>query len=527
MTVEHHCLRLDTQLEFLSAVWDDIGERLQVHQNSLLHVLQFKLQEATRLIDGLIGEPEDEVSSKGLIGKKGHSHKVKYSLFLKERLEKTTKDLEKWHEMFDPSWFLITRISNRNIDRQLTDHRANKSDSVSTMRDLRDELSTNATSAEKASSVFITVANYLGQRKDIPFSSLQISQEREGRKVVIVDTIISNPMAEMNTTRRYIRNLARVLSKTDPLTFGLLTCRGVIEVADQTEIPAKFEMIFNVPHGLHTPKTLRSLLITGDQSYPLTERLDLAKRLANSVMFVHTSQFVHKNIRPDTVVVFENETTPLGAPFLVGFENFRPADGRTYKAGDSLWEKDLYRHPRRQGLLPEEEYVMQHDVYSLGVCLLEIGLWTSFVYWNEKTGLPTPGLALDLAENLSMKDQRKKAFEIKRCLVDIASSRLPSKMGNQYAKLVLFCLTCWDQGDDSFGEESDFVDEDGISVGVRYIEKVVALPFQAFPDGTKQCRSCYRWSRSPFETPKSKGMIKATMRFREVSRDLMQQYGVP
>jgi hypothetical protein len=59
----------------------------------------------------------------------------------------------------------------------------------------------------------------------------------------------------------------------------------------------------------------------------------------------------------------------------MGFENFRPADGNTYLTGDSNWERDLYRHPTRQGLCLQETYKMQHDIYSLGVCLLEIGAY--------------------------------------------------------------------------------------------------------------------------------------------------------
>lgn len=50
--------------------------------------------------------------------------------------------------------------------------------------------------------------------------------------------------------------------------------------------------------------------------------------------------------------------------------------------GDDKWQDNLYRHPERQGKNPEESYTMHHDVYSLGVCLLEIGLWTSFVKYG-------------------------------------------------------------------------------------------------------------------------------------------------
>lgn len=43
---------------------------------------------------------------------------------------------------------------------------------------------------------------------------------------------------------------------------------------------------------------------------------------------------------------------------------------------------DIYRHPKRQGLQLDERYNMKHDIYSLGVCLLEIGLWEPFIVEN-------------------------------------------------------------------------------------------------------------------------------------------------
>ena len=36
--------------------------------------------------------------------------------------------------------------------------------------------------------------------------------------------------------------------------------------------------------------------------------------------------------------------------------------------------EELVPASERQGVHPEEQLVMQHDIYSLGVCLLEIGL---------------------------------------------------------------------------------------------------------------------------------------------------------
>jgi hypothetical protein len=42
----------------------------------------------------------------------------------------------------------------------------------------------------------------------------------------------------------------------------------------------------------------------------------------------------------------------------------------------------LDRHPTRQGTLLEEQYKMQHDIYSVGIVLLEIGLWASLVSYQ-------------------------------------------------------------------------------------------------------------------------------------------------
>jgi hypothetical protein len=39
-------------------------------------------------------------------------------------------------------------------------------------------------------------------------------------------------------------------------------------------------------------------------------------------------------------------------------------------------------------------------------------------------------------------------------------------------EVVVSCLTCLDKGNKDFGDESEFLDTDGILVGVRYVEKV-------------------------------------------------------
>ena len=135
-----------------------------------------------------------------------------------------------------------------------------------------------------------------------------------------------------------------------------------------------------------------------------------------------------------------------------------------------------------------DDYVMQHDVYSLGVCLLELGLWESSVEWGEHDGegmegevvAPLPSAALGLSlEDFDVVDGddekgRKPGFRIKERLVELARRRLPLRMGDRYAAVVVTCLTCLDGNNEGFGgDEAEMEDEDGVLVGTRFIERVL------------------------------------------------------
>jgi hypothetical protein len=135
---------------------------------------------------------------------------------------------------------------------------------------------------------------------------------------------------------------------------------------------------------------------------------------------------------------------------------------------------------------------MPHDIYSLGVVLLELGLWQSFLSYLPPTdpsrpydtadpdaALPPPFLRALEAE----KDTRKRATAVKGALTALATELLPARMGRKYTDVVLLCLQCLDGaggGEDGVGagralggEAEGFVDEDGIVVGVRYIERIL------------------------------------------------------
>ena len=61
---------------------------------------------------------------------------------------------------------------------------------------------------------------------------------------------------------------------------------------------------------------------------------------------------------------------------------------------------------------------------------------------------------------------------LKDYMVHLARTKLPEKVGDRYAEVVVTCLTCLDQ-DNDFGDEDEFTDADEIRVGVRFIETVL------------------------------------------------------
>ncbi len=133
---------------------------------------------------------------------------------------------------------------------------------------------------------------------------------------------------------------------------------------------------------------------------------------------------------------------------------------------------------------------MQHDIYSLGVVLLEIGLWTSFVTYAKNLDLedeiPDPDPLLITESANEKHNPLGNASDIKGKLEALAKSELPSRLGRRYTDIVLSCLRCLDQSHegDSTSDEKDrgfgindvgaeLTDEDGVVIGVRYIENVL------------------------------------------------------
>ena len=461
LCVRSHWKRTNLQLDFIKQIWESLDHEHQTIQIQILEVLISKLK---IIITKLHGITKDKIRNQITRRPGNEVLRWKY-VVVKKCLDDSIENLDSWQKMFDPSWFLILKVSSPFIDRELNRNKLAVSSSINaySIRDALKELPL------QQNRVFLP-GNRLetAQICDIPFTSTKYMQGAKSAKWRVMDCIPCDRDINLDLARRNVRKFATRLSTVDSLTFGVLQCIGVVQVGGKN--PSSFNFIFRIPRELnHEPKSLRTYLYS-KQTLTLTNRFELAKQVAKAISYIHLLGFVHKNIRPETVLGFQTIKPGSDMFFLVGFEDIRTADGPTLRAGDSLWEKNLYRHPHRQGLHPEDIYTMQHDIYSLGVCLLEIGLWESFLLCKDDTTTPLPSTALGISLNGV---EFKQPTLMKEHLVRLAKRYLPERMGERYERVVVNCLTCLDEDNIDFGDQSEFEDEDGVLVAVKYIEKVL------------------------------------------------------
>lgn len=468
--VELSWARVSNQLEITRELEATMSSDDRDLQERILFVLRGKLETTVRKLLKLAARPVLSIWSK-----------LKF-VMCKDALTETIVELESWQRLYEPSWFHLIKLAPPKIEvtlKQIVNvSTAETTQSHKVAKKFREAFNepTSEVGQQKSSSTstksysafaFISESSLSDCKiQEIPFCSATFAHRPEGNKHLIIDSITSGAVQESDAIE-----FARRFEHADPFVFGLLSCKGVVRKRSRKNA---MSFLFNVPTDYTVVWGLRQLLLGGTSHDSLSGRLEVARSLVTAVYYIHLYGFVHKNIRPETILTLarsQDTGTPSKA-FLVGFQVIRNADGATYPVSDSTgWEKNLYRHPLRQGA-NVEYYVMQHDMYSLGVCLLEIGLWSSFItYGPHWAAQPSPALGLppDLKE---LKDP----FALKDHLVALSrSSTLRSKMGTRYGEVIETCLTCLDKDNLNFGDEKEFAEEKTAGVGTRYLDKVLGV----------------------------------------------------
>jgi hypothetical protein len=213
-----------------------------------------------------------------------------------------------------------------------------------------------------------------------------------------------------------------------------LNCLGYLDIPDKS----MFIFVYNLPAlGLasQTPTTLYSLIneysvaSTHVAKISLGNRFFLAHALSLTVLNIHGSQWVHKNIWSKGVILYQSRNTSQPGrsdrlvPYLMGWGLARPEVSDTLRTASFDIVPNLYRHPKRQGQ-PMDDFKRMHDRYALGVVLIEIGL----------------GKTVDEIFKKEIATNAVSPTRLRRWWASDGKSEVQAQMGEGYSEVIDQCI---------------------------------------------------------------------------------------
>ncbi|KAH7377753.1 hypothetical protein BKA66DRAFT_156338 [Pyrenochaeta sp. MPI-SDFR-AT-0127] len=272
----------------------------------------------------------------------------------------------------------------------------------------------------------------------------------------IIETCVLVEYATYDPTYRFtevspptdrLESLLSILTKlsNNQSFHGTLKCLGYFEDPKQP----RFGLVFELPTSVYAgpvdshksieelrPVTLLSVLQTGSKSLhnsnsatpPLEDRFRLAFTLGLTFSKIHGDNFVHKDVNSSNILVFRKNKRQspnsralqytLRSPVICSFDLFSEYEIEPVK---TMPTTNIYRHPDdpKSTGLRNTRYDPHFDMYSLGLILLEVGLWQPLAdLWKHKYTLN----------------------DFKQRIEEVYIRRLASKCGTAYMQVVRDCF---------------------------------------------------------------------------------------
>ncbi|KAJ3568321.1 hypothetical protein NPX13_g6460 [Xylaria arbuscula] len=388
--------------------------------------------------------------------------KTKITPALKARGKEMIEQLEEWNDRFFKRALVFVMFGRKRLPKSVDENQEDDEYGVIALRKverLRDAIHKVLEGTNRSTQSLINQPNAIDEtRTPLAHSSMQLCTRRISQETYLVEYRTYSDDAyehEILNHLDVVREIASILRNADARLMGILHCDGFLWEKRSN----RFELCFPFPAGLEKPRTLLDILMNPETrrtgvKHPLNQRFSLAKRIVHAVFVLHAAGFVHKQIRPDNVLIFDH-TAPntssteeerkqypysLGEPFLIGFDSARKVDATSLMLPEKEWQKSLYLSPERHRLQHGDEFQMHHDIFSLGL--------GKRVWRDGGANLRSPG-------------------ELKSAYLALAKGAVPRLMGQKYADVITACLTGLE------GRTGDIKDEDGIVVGTRYVMAII------------------------------------------------------
>ena len=251
-----------------------------------------------------------------------------------------------------------------------------------------------------------------------------------------------------------IAAVASFLAAMEDPTFHSLHCLGFVKSPRSD----RYAYLFSLPSTDWTcMRSLADLVDTPGLKPSLNLRLQTASAVAETVLQLHTAGWLHKSVRPDNVLFFNNQhadwndENTMSSVYLGGYEAAR-ADNplESTEAPSTQAQTELYRHPRSLGT-GRAFCTKRFDLYSLGCVFLEIGFWMPFrsILWQHCRIRSTDDMSIpdwNTYQDQKSNEDFYAILEAKQALLDRRGHRsvhadLQFHMGKAYTSMVMDCLT--------------------------------------------------------------------------------------
>lgn len=219
-----------------------------------------------------------------------------------------------------------------------------------------------------------------------------------------------------------------------PEEFRVLHCSGYFHDPSRHSFGLVYDFPCHVANlEISQPRTLNEIISQAKQGKSLPsfeDRLRLSTYLAETLSEFHKVGWLHKRLSSFTVLFFLSERAALdiSSPFLIGFSNSRPNEPSAFTEGYNDYTELMdYYHPNYLKKTTHTAFSLEYDYYSLGLILLEIGLWKTLKDFTANWGTISP-------------------FKLYECIIKRRLPLLQHTMGKRYYNAVKFCLSGFTDG---------------------------------------------------------------------------------
>jgi serine/threonine protein kinase len=226
-----------------------------------------------------------------------------------------------------------------------------------------------------------------------------------------------------------------------------------------------FGLVFEFPElaAPHHPTTLKQMMtdLKAVEKRPVLGQIfNFSGVLASSLLQFHKANWLHKSVSSLNICFFPSDANHMRdaftKPYLIGFNHSRQGDTNAFTSGphENPIQAD-YSHP--DYLKDEKRFHPVHDYYSLGIVLLELGLWRTLE---------------SMSQSMAKVEEDQSPENFRAFLLRSYVPRLGHEMGETFQKVVFKCLTS------SFDSMASVLTGSNESV-LREFEEEVVMPLQS------------------------------------------------